>query len=74
MNNPNLHYCSLVENEDFIDFLSVVDINNKVMLSEQNSPDDLDLKNKYTIHKIHLNHSLQYRTQTNSKEIIAVNY
>lgn len=74
MNNFNGHYNSVVSLEDFVSFVRSIEKNNKVMISEQNTPKYLKLSNGYVVYYIVLTRSLQYITQNNSKEIIAINY
>lgn len=74
MNNTNGHYNATVDLSDFIEFVKSVQDVNKVMISEQNNPDYLMLSREYSIFNVTLNRSLQYFTQENSKEIVAVNY
>ena len=73
-NNTNGHYNKVLNLEEFNSFLRTVESNNRVVLSEQNNPEIFELPNTYTIHMITLKRSLQYFTQTQSKEIIAFNY
>ncbi len=73
-NNSNGHYNGVLELQEFNDFLRNIETSNLVVLSEQNDPDIFELSDLYTVHPITLNRSLQYFTQTNSKEIIAFNY
>lgn len=73
MNNTNNHYNATIPLNDFVDFVKSVENTNAVMISEQNL-EQLSLSKLYTIHEITLNRSLQYFTQHNSKEIIAINY
>lgn len=74
MNNTNSHYNATVPLEDFAAFVKRVDGNNKVMISEQNSPEDLMLPEGFVAHGVQLRRSLQYFTRESSAEIIAVNY
>ena len=74
MNNTNGHYNATVPLNDFVDFVKLVEQENAVMISEQNSPEQLGLSTQYTIFRITLNRSLQYFTQEKSREIIAINY
>lgn len=74
LNNPNGHYNGLINPQQFISFVKKIENNNKVMISEQNNREELQLSEKYRIYPIFLNRSLQYFTQETSKEIIAVNY
>ncbi len=71
MENPNNHYNGVPDTEDFIDFVRRVGKHNLVMISEQNR---VELPASFQIHRILLRRSLQYRTQTDSREIIAINY
>jgi DNA adenine methylase Dam len=74
LNNPNGHYNGLIKPEEFVSFVKTTQKTNKIMISEQNRPEELGLSKKYNVFPIFLNRSLQYFTQTNSKEIIAINY
>lgn len=74
MNNTNAHYNATVPLEDFAGFIRDIQGANKVMISEQNSPECLMLSGNYKVFAVTLNRSLQYYTQENSKEIIAINY
>ncbi|RNJ79981.1 MAG: DNA adenine methylase [Nitrosopumilus sp. H8] len=74
MNNPNSHYNATVPLEDFAGFVRGIQGANKVMISEQNSPESLMLSEDYAVFAVTLNRSLQYYTQENSKEIVAINY
>lgn len=72
MNNKNGHYNATVNPKVFAGFVGAIQKQNKVMISEQNT---LDLmSDSYQIFTVSLQRSLQYITQTNSSEIIAVNY
>ena len=74
MNNTNGHYNATVGLSDFVGFVKEIQKSNKVMISEQNSPDDLMLAS-YNVFHVTLNRSLQYFTQKeSSREILAVNY
>ena len=74
LNNPNGHYNSLIEPNEFVNFVKTTSKSNKVMISEQNFPETLNHSKKFQIFPILLNRSLQYVTQEKSKEIIAINY
>ena len=76
LNNTNGHYNSIVEQTDFIEFVKNIETSNKIMISEQNTPEYLKLSPTiYQVFKIKLNRSLQYFTQKDSsREIIAINY
>ena len=74
MNNPNGHYNAIVSLDDFVKFVKKVQDKNKIMISEQNDRVQLKLSKQYRVFPITLRRSLQYNTQNNSKEIIAVNY
>ena len=73
-NNTNGHYNGVLNLEEFNQFLRTVETSNKVVLSEQNHPEIFNLNSSYTVRTITLNRSLQYFTQTRSKEIIAYNF
>ena len=74
MNNTNGHYNKIIKVADFVKYLRKIQDDNKVMISEQNTPDYLRLSSKYRVYDVILKRSLQYITQTKSKEIIAINY
>jgi len=75
MNNPNAHYNAVVSMEDFVSFVKKIQTaNNKIMISEQNSPEILKLGSDYAVYGIQLKRSLQYFTKNTSSEIIAINY
>ncbi len=74
MYNPNWHYSGLIDPDEFIDFVNKIKKSNKVMISEQNSPETLKLTKAFSVHDIFLKRSLQYFTQDKSQEIIAINY
>lgn len=74
LNNPNWHYNAMIEPKDFIKFVKHVQKSNKVMISEQNSPEFLKLSSSFRVYPIFLSRSLQYFTQQDSQEIIAINY
>lgn len=74
MNNPNQHYNGVPTTERFVWFVNMAGRHNHIMLSEQNSPDTLDLSKQYHIYRVTLRRSLQYITQKDSAEIIAINY
>lgn len=73
-NNTNGHYNGVLNLLEFNKFLRKVEKNNQIVLSEQNEPEIFELPEEYTVYPITLNRSLQYFTQTKSKEIIALNY
>ena len=74
MNNANNHYNGVPATEDFARFVRKVTPQNLVMISEQNEPDQIGIPGSYRIYDIRLRRSLQYVTQTGSREIIAINY
>ena len=74
LENTNNHYNGVPRTDEFIRFVKRVGNKNMVMISEQNKPQDLSLSKKYTVFDIFLRRSLQYFTQNDSKEIIAINY
>jgi site-specific DNA-adenine methylase len=74
LNNPNGHYNGLIEPAEFVSFVKKTQKFNKIMISEQNKPEELGLSKKYNVFPIFLNRSLQYVTQKSSKEIIAISY
>ena len=74
LENSNNHYNGVPDSDRFIQFVKSVGRSNMVMISEQNSPESLGLDSRYAVYSILLNRSLQYFTQKNSMEIIAINY
>ena len=73
INNTNGHYNNILEKNKFIKFIKQIKKTNKVMISEQNLPQELDLVD-FKIYNVSLYRSLQYFTQSISKEIIGINY
>ena len=74
MNNQNQHYNGVPATESFAQFVHKTTHDNHIMISEQNKPETLKLPTSYRIYRIALRRSLQYVTQTQSSEIIAINY
>lgn len=74
LDNPNSHYNGVPDTDDFIEFVKRLEKENHVMISEQNDPHSLKLSDDFRVYQILLKRSLQYNTQNNSKEIIAINY
>ena len=74
MNNANGHYNAVIQIGDFAQYLSKIQNLNRIMISEQNTPEYLLLSSDYRVYDVTLNRSLQYATQNRSKEIIAINY
>lgn len=74
MKNTNGHYNAVVSLDSFTDMLDYIEKTNNIMISEQNTPEYLLLGSNYSVYHVTLNRSLQYFTQNNSKEIIAINY
>ena len=74
LENTNNHYNGVPDTEDFIGFVKKIEAYNQVMISEQNSPYMLRLSASFRVYPILLKRSLQYITQNNSKEIVAINY
>ena len=74
MNNTNNHYNAVPATEDFARFVNKTSRHNQIMVSEQNEPDAIGITGSYRIYDIWLRRSLQYFTQNDSKEIIAINY
>lgn len=74
LENTNNHYNGVPDTNDFIEFVKGVEEHNHTMISEQNSPYMLKLSDSFRVYPILLKRSLQYVTQTNSREIIAINY
>ena len=73
-NNTNGHYNGVLDLGEFNQFLRTIELKNKVVLSEQNHPNVFGFPESYTVRSITLRRSLQYFTQTKSKEMIAFNY
>lgn len=74
MNNPNAHYNGVPSTADFIGFVEKITPTNFVMISEQNDPDEIGLPSTYRVYEVMLRRSLQYITQRDSREIVAINY
>lgn len=74
MENANNHYNGVPDTSEFIAFVKQVEQRNLVMISEQNDPEFLKLSGRFTSYPVLLKRSLQYRTKTDSREIIAINY
>ena len=74
LGNTNNHYNSVPDTDEFVEFVKNIEDDNLVMISEQNDPDTLQLSDGFRVYSILLKRSLQYNTQNNSKEIIAINY
>lgn len=74
MNNTNNHYNGVPATEDFARFVNKTAKHNQIMISEQNEPSTIGITDQYYIYDIWLRRSLQYFTQNDSKEIIAINY
>ena len=72
--NDNGHYNGVLDLREFKQFLRTTENTNMVMLSEQNDPALFDLSDDYSIDRVLLSRSLQYKTQRESREIIATNY
>lgn len=74
MNNTNGHYNGVPTTESFARFVHATTKHNHIMISEQNEPDSIGIPTSYTIYHILLRRSLQYVTQRDSREILAINY
>ena len=74
MNNTNAHYNQVPTTESFAGFVRAVSPHNRVMISEQNEPAEIGIPETYRVYRIALRRSLQYATQKDSAEIMAVNY
>ncbi len=74
MNNTNAHYNGVPATDSFARFVRATTLHNRVMISEQNEPDAIGIPESYRIYRIALRRSLQYVTQKDSAEIIAINY
>ena len=74
MNNSNGHYNMVPSTESFAGFVAEVTQHNRIMISEQNDPADIGLPGRYTVYGVRLRRSLQYATQRDSREIVALNY
>lgn len=74
MNNTNNHYNGVPDTEVFARFVNKAAQHNQIMISEQNEPVAIGITGFDHIYNIRLRRSLQYFTQNDSKEIIAINY
>ncbi len=74
MNNTNGHYNGVPATESFARFVRATTKHNRIMISEQNEPDVIGIPSSYRIYRILLRRSLQYVTQKDSREIMAINY
>lgn len=74
MNNTNGHYNQVLTTESFAEFVRAVSPHNRIMISEQNEPAKIGIPKAYKVYHIMLRRSLQYVTQKDSTEIIAINY
>ncbi len=74
MNNTNAHYNGVPATESFARFVRATTLRNRIMISEQNEPGAIGIPKHYRIYRIALRRSLQYVTQRDSAEIIAINY
>ena len=74
MNNTNTHYNMVPSTESFMQFVQEITPHNRVMISEQNEPADIGIPDCYAVYSVWLRRSLQYVTQKDSREIIAINY
>ena len=74
LGNTNGHYNSVPDTDEFIGFVKKIETRNLIMISEQNDPYALKLSDDFRVYPILLKRSLQYNTQNNSREIIAINY
>ena len=74
MNNTNAHYNMVPSTESFAEFVHAITPHNRVMISEQNEPADIGIPNCYAVYRVRLRRSLQYVTQNDSREIVAINY
>lgn len=74
MNNTNGHYNMVPSTRDFAGFVCAVTPHNRVMISEQSDPAELGLPDCYAVHRVRLRRSLQYVTQNDSREVVAINY
>ena len=73
--NNNGHYGGTVpDREKFAEFVNHISKKNMVMLSEQNTAEQLGLSDEFRTHEVMLRRSLQYVTKHDSKEYIYVNY
>lgn len=74
MNNTNAHYNMVPSTESFAKFVGDITPHNRVMISEQNEPADIGIPECYAVYRVRLRRSLQYVTQNDSREIVAINY
>ena len=74
MNNTNAHYNMVPSTESFARFVGDITPHNRVMISEQNEPADIGIPECYAVYRVRLRRSLQYVTQNDSREIVAINY
>jgi len=74
MNNPNAHYNQVPTTDSFAQFVHETSTHNRIMISEQNEPANIGIPETYRVYRIMLRRSLQYVTQKDSTEIIAINY
>ncbi|MDE0396222.1 MAG: DNA adenine methylase [Candidatus Poribacteria bacterium] len=74
MNNTNGHYNQVPTTESFAEFVRAISPHNRIMISEQNEPAKIGIPKTYKVYHIMLRRSLQYVTQKDSTEIIAINY
>lgn len=71
MDNPHGHYNDVPKTGEYLKFVSGAEKDNMVMISDQS---DLPLSDRFDVYRVHLQRSLQYVTQKDSREIIAINY
>ncbi len=74
MNKANWHYNGVPTTESFERFVRATTRHNRIMISEQNGPEVIGISASYTVYRVSLRRSLQYVTQKDSEEIIAINY
>lgn len=74
MNNTNAHYNMVPSTAEFAEFVYNITPRNRVMISEQNQPADIGIPDCYVVYDVWLRRALQYVTQRDSHEIIAINY
>lgn len=74
MNNTNNHYNMVLSTAGFVKFVHTITPRNRVMISEQSEPADIGLPTDYVTYRVRLRRAIQYATQNDSNEIVAINY
>ena len=73
MNGPSGNY-KVPFTENFVEFVHQITPHNNIMISERNEPAKIGIPDVYSVYDVVLKRPRQYRTQANSKEVIAINY